>query len=520
MQRAFSRLGYAGLAMASALTLAMPSAPALAAGPARAPGASPAQCSPGDAPEPGVQGDVPAGLEDWKFNCGVRLVGELPLVGNVQGSGSCAYVRTRDVVHVIDVRNPRKPVEVGTIPVKYASETMRAVTTGDRAVLVSGSSVYDIANCLKPQLKGEIAWPPLSVGVSPPNGGGGGTGLLPHDLRISPDGTKVYGSLGLWEVDISNLDDPATWSIADLRCEVLSQVPGTWQEVHRKTLEIGMSLCDDVANPEGANWRLGGSNLQTAVLWGQLSHGIGVSGDGTRVFVGDQAGGSIGRLTDGQPMVRVVDVSARPVTVLGETTGPGHSIDWFTNGRGEYLVHANEVGTSAGDMLRKAMAAQGADGERARRISAMASAAVNMMSDTCTPVPRSTALGWAFDAVVTDVSDPASPANVGRLAIAINEPEHCEARKASGRDPSVAYHMVDDPADAHFAAVNFGSAGLRFFDIRDPANPVEVAYFNHGPMVHGGVGYYDTKRNLMYAAGEGGFRVLELAPQVKRRLGL
>jgi hypothetical protein len=514
----------AGAAMMAGTMLL--SASASSAQPARgaaAAGVSPALCGRGDNPEPGIQGNVPAGLTDWAYNCGVRRIGQLPLVGSVQGIGQCAYVRERDQVYVIDVRNPARPVEVGSIPVKYASETMRVVAAPDRAVLVSGSSVYDVSDCLNPKLKGEIRWPPLSVGVLPPYGGGGGRGLLPHDLRISRDGRTVYGSLGLWKVDISNLDDPETWQVADLRCEILAQVPGPWQGVHQAAERIGTSLCEDMARPDGANWRLSGSDLQSAVLWGQLSHGIDTNADGSLVYVADQAASVIGRMADNKPRFHVIDVSTRPVKVLGATEGPGHSVDWFTTGGREYVLHANEVGTSAAAMMRQMMAAAqgGAQGGAAPRgISALASSAVNMDSDTCRPYPRPSALGWAFEAFITDVTQPTDPRRASMLQIAINNPEHCEARNASGRDPTVAYHMIDDARNAHFAAVNFGSAGLRIFDIRDPAQPYEVAYFNHGPMVHGGVGYYDSERGLIYAAGGTGFWVLELEPQVKARLGL
>lgn len=478
-------------------------------GRATASGISPALCGRGDRPEPGIQGNVPAGLKDWQYNCGVRLVGKLQRVGSVQGYGKCAYVRERDTVYVIDVSNPAKPAEVGSIPVKYASETMRVTVTKDRAVLVSGSSVYDISDCLHPKLKGEINWPPLSIGNAPPLGGGGGRGILPHDLRVSRDGTKVYGSQGLWQVDISNLDDPKTWTIKDFRCEILAQVPGPSQELHRATLKIGMSLCDDYARPGPDQWRIGASGLQTAALWGQMSHGIDTNANGTRVYVADQAASIIGRLQNDVPKLLVVDVSQRPVKVLGTTDGPGHSMDWFTTGGREYLLHANEVGT--GPLGGPAVP---------NSIGALARSSVNIPSDTCQPYPRPMGLGWAFDAMVTDVTDPTRPSNLSKLRIAINDPEFCEARKASGQDPSVAYHMIDDARDARFAAVNFGSAGLRIFDIRNPEKPHEVAYFNHGPMVHGGVGYYDASRGLIYAAGGTGFWVLALEPQVKARLGL
>ena len=68
--------------------------------------------------------------------------------------------------------------------------------------------------------------------------------------------------------------------------------------------------------------------------------------------------------------------------------------------------------------------------------------------------------------------------------------------------------------------VSFGEAGLRVFDIRNPNKPVEVAYFNHGQLVHTGIAHYDASRGLIYAPGSDGFKVLEIQPQVRERLGL
>ena len=89
-----------------------------------------------------------------------------------------------------------------------------------------------------------------------------------------------------------------------------------------------------------------------------------------------------------------------------------------------------------------------------------------------------------------------------------------------GRDPWIAYHLVDDPQNARFAMVNFGTAGLRVFDIRQPSRPKEVAYFNHGVPVHGGIGYFDAPRKRIYAADNDGLQVLELEPQVREHLGI
>lgn len=512
---------------AAALLLGGMALPAVAAAAPPAKGASPALCGPGDNPEPGIQGDVPRGTlatgQTPNFNCGIRVVGQLPISGNVQGVGKCAYVRPRggpaavNAVNVVDASDPAKPVIVRKVPVLYGSESFRVVVNRERAIMVSGSSVYDIRDCLNPVLLGEIKWPPLNIGISPPLGGGGGTGILPHDLRINHAGTKVYAAAGLWEVDISNLGDPSSWKLTDYRCDVLTQSPGPWQGVHQAARKAGLDLCEDAAKPDsarGANWRMGASSAQTLLLWPQLSHSPDVSGDDKRVFIADQAGGSGARVTNGRTTLRIVDVSQRPVKLLSEIDGPGHGLDWFRVGGREYVLHSNEVGTGPGGRN----AAQAGAPSTASAAALAAASASN--SDTCRPYPRPTALGWAFDAIITDVTQPTRPSHLSRLTLAINDPENCAARKASDRDPTVAYHLIDDPMNAHFAMVNFGNAGLRFYDIRNPANPVEVAYFNHGAPVHAGVGYYDAARGLVYMSGAGQFWVLELEPQVKARLGL
>ena len=474
-------------------------------------GTSPAMCGAGDVKEPGIQGDVPAG-QTANYNCGVKLIGQLPLVGNVQGVGKCAYLRTRDgLVHVIDVSTPTKPAEVRTVPVKWASETMRVVVTNERAILVSGSSVYDIKDCLNPVLKGEIQWPQVHLGGGPPSGGGGGSGQLPHDLRVNHTGTKVYGSFGLWEADITNLDDPKSWKITDYRCELAAQQPGPWMEFHRLTLAAGVDLCADSARN---SYTTAGTGLQTAAMWPTLSHSLDDNGDGTRVYVGNQQGGTSGRLA-GPPKMRIIDMTRRPLKIIGETDGPGHGLDWFRTGGREYVIHSNEGGTGGAGPPPGAGAGRAPQGGA----SMLAAAARGAASDTCKPYPRPTALGWGFEVIVSEVTGD-KPHNVSMLRVAINDPENCQARKASGLDPTVAYHLLDNPYDAHFAAVNFGSAGLRIYDIRKPETPSEVAYFNHGSLVHGGVGYYDAARGLIYAAGSSGFWVLKVEPQVRKRLGL
>lgn len=46
------------------------------------------------------------------------------------------------------------------------------------------------------------------------------------------------------------------------------------------------------------------------------------------------------------------------------------------------------------------------------------------------------------------------------------------------------------------------------------------AYFNHGSPVHAGVGFYDAARKLIYFSDAGGFKVLQIEPQVRAQLNL
>src|SRR5262245_34157488 len=376
-------------------------------------GVSPALCGPTDLPEPGIQGEVPAG-QTANYNCGLRLISQLPRVGTLQAAGQCVYVRSGNSVFVVDVSDPVNPVEVTSVPVQSGSETMRVVVTPERSILVSGSSVYDISNCLSPVLKGEIAWPNVKLAGIP-------TRLLPNDIGVNRAGTRVYASSGLWEADITNLNDPTTWTVTDHRCDLAAQQPGPWSPVHTASLNAGLSLCVDATRPAplGANYTLGASAVQAALLWRSLSHTIETNATDTRVYVGDQAGGTSANFAP-VAKVRIIDLTQSPRRIIAEVDGPGHGMDWFriANGR-EFVLHSNEGGSTG-------IPGQAAGG------------------DPCQPFPRPFSLSWGFEAFLSEVTGDVAT-RVGMLQIAINKPEFCQIRQASGRDPSVAHHVVDNP---------------------------------------------------------------------------
>jgi hypothetical protein len=205
----------------------------------------------------------------------------------------------------------------------------------------------------------------------------------------------------------------------------------------------------------------------------------------------------------------VANWPAEPPRLLSSFAGPGHSIRTATIGGRDYVLHSDE-------------------------------SIVGPTSNGCLPALASPA-GGPSEPMLTDVTDLANPTRVGTLNLAINQPEHCLDALASGVNGSAHYHDVDDPEDTTFAMVSMWNSGLRLFDLRDPTDPTEVAYFNPGAYELGlptnlidGLGAlgrgmdmawahvrYDAETgHIWLATRAGGFWVLELQPQLRAALGL
>lgn len=455
---------------------------------------SPALCGPNDVPEAGIQGDVNEGT----VNCGLTLLSEVEIGGHAQGSGNCAYLRTPsgapytgDRLLAYDLSDPTDPLQTGDVPSMGASESIRAMTAGDRAVLVSGNAVYDISgdDCTLDNFKGEIDWPSTNYDsglvVAATSG---------HEIAVSHDANRVYTGLGFVVADISDLEHPETWTVKNWTCEMNAQ---------SAFLAGGQPpMCDAVEEPDYPR---------------QYSHSSDDNLEGTRWYGANQAGDSVPetggvdsqlvhQITDigiqqaEPPTARMVDISQHPneITILDTLPYfPGHSMAWWRTADGrEFIVGANEN--------------------------------VGQPVDSCQQYPRPVSLGNSLDAYIAEVTGgqfdkekyEAYRQNPG-LTLAINRPENCEAAQASGVTPKITEYSLYNEHRAAMLMVEYGSGGLRVFDLREGDNPKEVAYFNDGNgHVHSGVFYYNDQNGTIVTSGSQAMHVLELQPQVIKALGL
>ena len=508
---------------------------------ARAAEPAPPVCGPRDLPE-GVgldrepvaqlQGDVPVehrvegadgrSRAEAGYNCGLALVGRATLDGgvldpegyernpsdnaNMAWSGNCAYVSGPGTtfgpaeydpaeddpngVAVVDVSDPRNPVHVrtlmGTAASTQTSETLFAVDVDEpgreRHVLVVGQygnagsgvlkpmDVYDVSDCANPRLLETFLWPENV-----------------HNLTISGNGRYVFATQPLQALDIEPLfdGDPATMS------EYLGNID---RSMPYPLVTTGPFPDADDALPQP---------VREAGRPTYSSHQVWSSYDGTRLYIGGQLPTfevfSIVDITNWLAShVPGLPVSTAPVEVLSQRNGRGHSVSVASVGGGRWAMHAEE--------------------------------SVFGQASSCYSEELNPFMGVA-EPYFSDVSDPANPRmNVGRFSLEINRPESCAAQRASGVQASVHYHEFNSETDASFAILSMQNAGIRVVDVRDPENPVEVAYFNPGDVddgpdvvldnAWGHPRYVAETGQIWFATSTGGFWVVELEPQLRRYFDL
>jgi hypothetical protein len=120
---------------------------------------------------------------------------------------------------------------------------------------------------------------------------------------------------------------------------------------------------------------------------------------------------------------------------------------------------------------------------------------------------------------IFDISDEKHPKEISRLMLEAEDPKHCAEAVAAG--PILFgfgshYCSVDRNDDPRLAVCSFWESGIRVFDIRNPWQPKEIAYFNpaDGDMAPALSRILPEKRQIWVALMFSGFYVLDFTNSV------
>lgn len=442
-------------------------------------------CGPGDLPETGVQGEVPAadqlsGRSKQGYRCNVRPVGSNDLDGlggdiQLTWFRTCAYQvspkgdAASEGVAVLDVADPRRPRLVTTLrepawagrggPALGIHEGVHASAARGILIVPIGTmlSIYDVSkDCRRPV---HVADVDAGTDGDPTHSEAAGAGGI-HSGQLSPDGTLYFAT------DIGNgavaPNGPCLtiFDLADLR--------------HPKLLtRWGLDFpCHDL------ELRPDGKRAYVGYYAPTVGHPSAVVGAFTPV-------GQPAHALSGIKVVDITHVRQGKLAVLGQLEGGRQHTEVYARiGTREYLLGAEEAYCPAGSGR------------------------------------------------IVDITDERHPVEVGELSLAINTLPNCD--KASYNQNGDVLHYtshylsVDDPSNASLAFYTWYGSGLRVFDIRDPRHPREVAYYNP-PVGEGSTRTQDsatTYPRYLPATGQiwfgsrvNGLNVVELDPRLRPKPG-
>jgi hypothetical protein len=242
-----------------------------------------------------------------------------------------------------------------------------------------------------------------------------------HEGNFSPDGLTYYaanlGSGYIYPIDITNPTKP----------KLLTQYFTAPGRVH------GLNIRDD------------GNRAYVAIL--------GRGGADTRREPGSPPNNGLLILDTSDIQARKPDPELRVISAITWDDGGGaqHAIDVSIKGK-RYVIHADEAGSG--------MSNQG--GWEAACAAGL----------TPWPVAR-----------IIDISDETNPKIVSKLTLEAYDTKHCDKvlpdlAGLSGFTYGAHYCSVDNRLNATTLACGYFNSGIRVFDIRDPAKPKEIAYYN------------------------------------------
>lgn len=404
-----------------------------------------ATCGPKDRVEIALQGQTSlaermTGASEQSYNCNLELVGQFRGEGaswQMAAFDTCAYYGTANGpgqqnkgVVVIDASNPARPIASTYLDSRPMWDPWESLKVNVPRKLLAAVQA-DRGNGVDPGFAvydiSVCARPVLKASVMLPSPVRG------HAGNFAPDGLTYYGSqLGtsIYPIDLRNPAEP-------------------------KLMQIWTG--DEAQGRMGVAHDVGLNDAGTRLYSAQPSFGLGApppgyqvpGGRGNGLIVSDVSGLQF-RKGDQQPRV-ISSLTWRD----GSIAQAPHQ--FLSKGR-PYILFTDEMGAGG---LGGAKAACAQD------------------------LPP---FGFAR---IIDIADPARPTLVSQLKLEVHDPANCSAVAAdtsfSGTfGYSSHYCTVDNPAEARYAACSYFEAGVRVFDIQNPARPREIAYYKP-PAVQGAI---------------------------------
>lgn len=415
----------------------------------------------GDLLETGLQGQVPmadqlSGRSALGYRKGLRLVGQNTILdrgGNFSLAwiDDCAYVTTTSPgqifgptsspyidpsfsplngLAVIDASDPTNPelLDILQSPAMIAPhESLHANEARRIIVGVRGGGtafdVYDATDCRKPVLKSSIN---IGIGITlpplPDLPGGLGTidvGLpfWGHALCITDDGMTAYAT--------SSAQTNAVIDLSDIE--------------DPKLIQLYLPASHDCGlNPEGT--RLYQANFGFISIGLGIPNGPAVGQNGLLIL---DVSGFQDRTTPPSPIM--IGPTPPEVGFIGWTnilegeapTAGSHTARWFKQGDKTYVYSSDEW-------------------------------------------PTAGVCPWAHSRII-DITDETNPVKVSDIILEVNKPENCLQTELDIANYSAHYVGFDDKYNATTLFMTYYTGGLRVWDIRDPANPFEIAYWHPAP---------------------------------------
>lgn len=449
--------------------------------------------APPDHPEPGLQGqwaagDPPGAILAQPYAKGALLVGHSDVWKrdtNIQLSwvDHCAYISssmpnflgwgmTADPatygVAVIDVSNPSAPKAIKVLRDRgalYSAEAMDAVEAPGRKVLAAGTyeggAKPEDARWLSLYDLSDCANPKLASEYQWPE--------KVHAITLAPNGKRVYathiepftGKGGIHVLDITDL-------------------------AHPKYLgRFGITRAD-------------GSSFEFA------PHEISVSADEKRIYAGAIS-------SSGNDMNIGIRINPPSAEGLGPDAG------------GVYILDNGDIAAGRADPKLRLVGTALHAGWHSVMIAHVDGKPMLVGAGELGACPGA----WPR---ITDIGDEAHPRLAGEFRLQMNRKENCpprsKAEQASGGivgdvgTATLHYNDVDSEDRTRLGLFNFMWAGMRIADLRDPAHPIEVAYYKPGDACTGHARYVPRTGHIWFACGKSGFYVIELKPEVRAALKL